>query len=108
MVRTMYIRSLLGRGAESRRLAHDPDEALRVEARAADQGAVDLGLRQEHLGVLGLDAATVQDANGLRDLLRRQLGEQAAVITLHLGGLGRRGGGAGAGRPYRVGSLARR
>src|SRR6185295_16346836 len=98
MVRAMYI-SLLGRGADARRLAHDPDEALRVEARTADQGAVDLRLGQQHLGVLGLDAAAVEDANGLRDLLRRELGEQAAQISLDLGRLGRGSVDAGADRP---------
>src|SRR4029450_14158693 len=51
-------------------------------------------------GVLGLYAAAVEDANGLRDLLRRELGEQAAQISRDLGRLGRGSVDAGADRPH--------
>src|SRR5256885_10707397 len=85
MVRAMYIRSLLRRGADARRLANDPDEPLRVEAGAADEGSVPLGLRQQRVGVLGLDAAAIQDTDGLRDFLRRELGQEPPEERLHLG-----------------------
>ena len=41
----------------------DVGEGLRVEAGAADEGAVDLGLGHEGGDVVGLDAAAVEDAD---------------------------------------------
>src|SRR5206468_7685858 len=102
MVRAMYIRSLLRRGADARRLANDPDEPLRVEAGAADEGSVHLGLRQQRVGVLGLDAAAIQDTDGLRDFLRRELGQEPAKVRLHLGGLRGCRVDARADRPHRL------
>src|SRR2546427_2324828 len=90
MISAMCIRSLLGGGADARRFADDPDESLRVEARAPDERPIDLGLGEESVGVLGLDAAPVQNAHGLRDLLGRELGEEPAQVALHLVGPGGR------------------
>src|SRR5215467_7700498 len=91
MVRTMCTCSLLRGAGETRRLAYDADEALRVQAGAADEGAVHLGLGHQDLGVLGFHAAAVQDADRLGDLLRRELGKETAQIALNLGRLtGRR------------------
>ena len=39
-------------------------ERTRVERSTADQRAVDVGLGEEHRGVLGLHRAAVQDAHG--------------------------------------------
>ena len=41
---------------------HDRQEAVGLQRRAADQAAVDVGLVQQALGVLGLHAAAVLDA----------------------------------------------
>src|SRR6266550_6166038 len=90
MVRTMCTRSLLGGRAESRGLPYDADEALRIEARASDEGSVDLGLGHQGLGILGLHAATIQDAHGLGDFLGPKLGDKPPQIAVHLGGLPRR------------------
>src|SRR5262247_4554254 len=91
MVRTMCTRSLLGGAGQPRRFAYDANEALHVQAGAADERAVHLGLGHQRLGVLGFHAAPVQDADRLGYFLRRELGEESAQITLDLGGLtGRR------------------
>src|SRR4029079_366930 len=44
---------------------HDQGEVLRVEARTADERAVDLGMCHEPADVAGLDATAVRDAQGL-------------------------------------------
>src|SRR5438445_13123794 len=87
IVRTICTQSLLGGGPDARRLSYDPDEPLRVEARAADERAVDLGLGHQRLGVLRLHAAAIQDTDGLGDLLGRELGDEPAQISVHLGRL---------------------
>src|SRR5215831_780189 len=46
--------------------AHDAREGLRVEARAADERAIDVGLRHQVVDVLGLNGAAVLDADRLR------------------------------------------
>src|SRR5216110_3019004 len=86
----MYIPSLLRRRAGARRLSHDRDKPLGVQARAADQRAVDLGLGDEVVDVLALDAAPVEDSDRLGDLLRRELREQAPQVPVDLAGLARR------------------
>src|SRR5689334_58234 len=61
--------------AAGRGFLDDGDEARRLEARAAHEGPVDLGLPDEVGRIVGLDAATVEDTRGLGNLLRRQLGD---------------------------------
>src|SRR5215470_7160473 len=102
MIRTMCTSSLLGGGGQARRFAYDADEPLHVEAGAADERAVHLGLGHERLGVLGLHAAPVQDTDRLGDLLRCELGEEPAQIPLHLGGLTGRRVDPRADRPHRL------
>ena len=48
---------------------HDLREAARIEARAADQRAVDIGLRHERARIVGLHAAAVLDPNFVRGRL---------------------------------------
>src|SRR2546426_9508972 len=69
--------SLLRRRAGARRFSHDSNKSRRVQARAADQRAVDLGLGHELVDVLGLDAAAVEDPDALGDLLRPELRERS-------------------------------
>src|SRR5947199_2558961 len=85
----MVTLSLLRRRAGARRFSHDRNKSRRVQARAADQRAVDLGLGHEPVDVLGLDAATVEDPDALSDLLRPELREQTAQVPVDLAGLGR-------------------
>ena len=56
----------------------------------------------EGVGILGLDAAPVQEADGRRRVLARELGQQAAEIAVHLAGLGRGRVDPGPDRPYRL------
>src|SRR2546429_9747728 len=86
----MVTLSLLRRRAGARRFSHDSNKSRRVQARAAHQRAVDLGLGHELVDVLGLDAATVEDPDALCDLLRRELREQNAQAPVDLARLGRR------------------
>src|SRR5215831_752456 len=102
MIRTMCTSSLLGGTGQARRFAYDADEPLHVEAGAADERAVHLGLGHERLGVLGLHASPVQDTDRLGDLFRRELGEEPAQIPLHLGGLAGRRVDPRADRPHRL------
>src|SRR2546427_469719 len=81
--------SLLRRRAGARRFSHDSNKSRRVQARAADQRAVDLGLGHELVDVLGLDAAAVEDPDALGDLLRPELREQTAQIPVDFAGLAR-------------------
>src|SRR5437870_9315880 len=85
----MVTLSLLRRRAGARRFSYDSNKSRRVQARAADQRAVDLGLGHEPVDVLGLDAATVEDPDALSDLLRPELREQTAQVPVDLAGLGR-------------------
>ena len=64
---------------ERRRCGHQPASAARaiaaklarIEARTAHERAVDVGLRQQGGGVVGLDRAAVEDAHGSRRTPRR-------------------------------------
>src|ERR671930_1442904 len=89
MISARYIPSLLRRGPGARRLPHDSNKSGRAQAGATDQRAVDLGLGDERVDVLGLDAAAVEDPDRLGDLLRGELREQAAQVPVDLAGLGR-------------------
>src|SRR5438552_18957488 len=80
----MVTLSLLRRRAGARRFSHDSNKSRRVQARAADQRAVDLGLGHELDDVLGLAAATVEDPDAVSDLLRRQLGVQTEQLPVAL------------------------
>src|SRR3954468_279948 len=57
--------------------AHDLDELVRVQRGAADQGAVDVGLRHDLGDVAGLDGAAVLDADLVGQILGVQLGDLA-------------------------------
>ena len=51
--------------------AHDRRERLRLERRAADERAVDVGQREQLGGVVGLDRAAVEDPRALAPARRR-------------------------------------
>src|SRR5512133_3206690 len=75
----------------------DLPEPARIHGCAADERAVDVGLIEEALGVVGLDAAAVEDARLLRELFRG-LGEDAAdhgVDGLRVRGRGHEAGADG-------------
>src|SRR5262249_14180075 len=71
-------------------LLDDAREGLGLEARAADEHAVDVGLGHERSGVLGLHAAAVLDANrvgrGVPDDLREHAANGAGDFLRLLGG----------------------
>src|SRR5215470_3098351 len=89
-------------GDASRRLLHDGHETLRVEARPADERAVDLTLRQQRLHVVGLHAAAVQNPRTLGDFLGRELRQEPAHVPVDLGRLLRRGVHSGPDGPHRL------
>ncbi len=55
-----------------------------VEARAADERAVDVRLRHQAVDVVGLDAAAVQNPHLLAAGLAGELAEQRADHRVHL------------------------
>ena len=61
--------------------AADPDELVRRQAGAADQRAVDVGLRHDPGDVAGLDRAAVQDADRVGQLRRRSSSASRARIA---------------------------
>ena len=77
----------------------DGGEATRVEARAADERTVNVGLGKELLGVLGLDAAAVLDADTFGRGGREELAQVLADELMRFLGLGGRGSLAGANGP---------
>ena len=79
--------------------ADDGGERVRVEARAAHQGAVDVGLPQQLGRRVGRDAAAVEDAQG--GAVHGLAGDGAHQRARLLGDL-RGGGAAGADRPDRL------
>src|SRR5579872_977572 len=72
---------VLLRSMRSRWKIYDFCERDRVEARAAHQHAVDLGLRHERLGVVRFDASAVQNA----DTPGRVLAKAGAHLTANHG-----------------------
>ena len=86
---------------ELRRDLDDAGERVRVEAGPADERPVDVGQRQQLLGVLGLERAAVEDPHGLAGLLVEALDERAHERDGLLGLLGGRAA-AGADRPDRL------
>src|SRR5579872_4277715 len=72
---------VLLRSMRSRWKIYDFCERDRVEARAAHQHAVDLGLRHERLGVVRFDASAVQNA----DVRGRVLAKAGAHLTANHG-----------------------
>ena len=91
------------RGRLQRRLAggglDDLGEAAGIEAGAADQGAVDVGLVEEFFGVVRLDAAAVLDADFGRGGGIEYFGQSLADKSMGFLGLFGRGGAAGADGP---------
>src|SRR5690349_4106907 len=56
----------VGRLLRSRGSEDDGKESLQLQRSPADQRAVELGLGEQRLGVLGLDAAAVENAQAVR------------------------------------------
>src|SRR5439155_4897121 len=81
---------------------HDAGEGGGVEARPADQGAVDVGLRHERVDVLRLDAAAVEDAHPLRGGGRGETHQLPANGMVDFLRLPRGRGASGADRPHRL------
>ena len=77
-------------------------EVLRHQARASDQPAVDVGLREELGGVLGLHRAAVLDPHRLGHVVAVHLGDDGADAGVGLLGHRRRRRAAGADRPDRL------
>src|SRR5713101_1576925 len=95
------MRWLLLRGsAPGGRFSRDGDEPWGLERSAAHEGAVDVWLLDEHGRVVGLDAAAVEDAQGLGRLLGGDLGDDPAQVAVDFRGLGGRGVDTGADRPH--------
>src|SRR5919108_4289601 len=84
------------------RALDDQRELVGVEAGAADQRAVDVRLGGQLLGVGGLDAAAVLDAQLVGGGAAHQLGDGAADQRDRLLGVLGGGGPAGADRPHRL------
>ena len=80
----------------------DCQEILRLQARAADQRAIDVGLAEQRRRVVRLDAAAVLDDERLRRRLAAQLADALADERMRILGLLRRGVDAGADRPDRL------
>src|SRR5262245_46301924 len=74
----------------------DFEEVVGLEARPADEAAIDIGLREQALGVVRLDAAAVEDGQGGRELVAVQPGHALADVGLRLLRLLRGGSLAGA------------
>src|SRR5918999_6047769 len=103
MTSAMYIGLLTSRGSPGAGgLLDDRDERRRVETRATDERSVDVGVGDERLHVVGVDAATIQNPQSLGDLLRGELGHETAQVAVHLRRLRGGGVGAGADRPHRL------
>src|SRR6188768_425895 len=80
-------------------LLRDGDEARGLQAGAAHEDAVDVRLLGEGRGIVGLDTASVEDADGLGELSRSQLGDESPQVTVDLTSLTRCRGDACADRP---------
>src|SRR6266850_2598489 len=99
---TYWIRTtLIERPPPSLKL-HDAGEDRGIEARAADERAIDVGLRHEGIDIIRLDAAAVEEADALRRRRRGAAADLAADGIVDLLRLSGRGGAAGADRPHRL------
>jgi len=78
---------------------HDLGEGVGIEACAANQGTVNLGLVEQGAGVIGLDTAAIQDAHVLGDFAAQVTRHFAANDKMGFGGHFRRGRLAGSYRP---------
>src|SRR5215813_3133212 len=103
MTRRMNMPRLLLRGRARRRAsADDGDEARGLQAGPAQEHAVDIRLLGERGRVVRLDAAAIEDADGLSQVLRAKVGEDPPQISVNLGSLARRGVVASSDRPHRL------
>ena len=98
----MNIQSPLEAAAGARGVLDDGQEALGVQAGTPTRAPSISGLRDERVGVVGLDAAPVEDPHGLGRLLGGQFREEAAQVSMHLGGLCRRRVHSGPDGPHRL------
>src|SRR5437773_11789432 len=80
----------------------DAGEGCGIEARAADERAIDVGLRHEGIDIIRLHAAAVEEADALRRRRRGAAADLAADGIVDLLRLSGRGGAAGADRPHRL------
>src|SRR5919112_2617361 len=80
----------------------DARELLRLQAGAADEGAVDVLLRHDRGDVRRLDRAAVQHPDGVRDVTAPPLGEPRADRRAHLLRIVRCGHLAGPNGPHRL------
>src|SRR5438876_5752905 len=91
-----------GQATSGRLVVDDPQEGFGLQAGAADESAVDVGLGHEPVDVVGLDAATVEDPHRGRRRLSVGAGDALADDGVDLLGLGGSGGAAGADGPHRL------
>src|SRR3954449_141582 len=87
------------RGSSLFRRVHNGQKAVGLQRGAADQAAVDVGLGEEALGVLGLHAAAVLDSDAVGEVLVPHFGKGLADEGVDFLGLGVGGGAAGADGP---------
>src|SRR5215218_8911238 len=80
---------------------HDLAEAADVEAGAADQGAVDVGFRDQFADVVGFDAAAVNHVAAIGRVAPEPLPQPLADVRMRLTGLRRGCVAAGPNRPDR-------
>ena len=80
---------------------NDAEKVGRLEAGAADQGAVDIGDCQQFFGVLGLHRATVEETD-LAALFPTALKQRLAQEAVHFGNIACFGGEAAADGPHRL------
>src|SRR5947207_2370147 len=83
-------------------ILHDAGEGRGIEARAADEHAVDVGLRHEGIDIIRLHAAAVEEADALRGRRRGAAADLAADGIVDLLRLSGRGGPASADCPHRL------
>src|SRR5664280_868208 len=103
MIKRVYTRcSLLRPAVLTGSSVDDSPKSFHVKACPADQGAVDVLLPEQHGGVVGLDAATVEDPQAGRGGLPEQLPGAATQGGVCLLGLGRGGGLSRPDRPDRL------
>src|SRR3954451_12965064 len=80
----------------------DVEKRPDIQAGAAHEGSVYVGLAHKILGVFGFYAAPVDHVTGVGGLGAKPLSEATANVGMRLAGLGGGGGAAGADGPHRL------